>query len=251
MTILRPKVDIVITTYNNLPYLKLCIESIRAGTDWPHNIIVVASGNKDGTFEWLRRQPDVIHALSNERLYFSKANNVGFAMSKEEYVCLLNDDTIVGKGWLEALMVEGMKGDVGAVGPLSNSEHTVSVGGKDLVPNMSIEDVKDLIPEIQNFTHEKHVIGNPQTWIAFYCALLKKDAIRKVGVFDEDLKSAYEDVDYCRRLRLAGYRICRTLDSWVFHFGGRTRMNPDLLSEEQYEKEESSSRSHMTKKWGS
>lgn len=248
---MRPKVDIVVTTYNNLSYLKLCIESIRAGTDWPYNIIVVASGNKDGTFDWILRQPDVIHFLSDERLCFSQANNAGIAISKEEYVCLLNDDTIVGKGWLTALMAEGMKQDVGAVGPLSNSDRTVNVSGRDLVSNMSIEDVKDFIPEIQSFTHEKQVICNPRTWIAFYCALLKKEAIIKVGVLDEDLVSAYEDIDYCRRIKMAGYLVCQTLDSWVFHFGGRTRNNPDLLSAKQYEKEESESRSHMTKKWGS
>src|SRR4029077_2359474 len=157
-----PKVDLVIPTWNNQKYLELCIDSIRKGTDWPHNIIVISSGT-DGTAEWLKHQPDIIHYISDRRLHFSEANNKGLEMAKEKFVMFLNDDTIVGQGWLGALMHEAMKPEMGAVGPFSNCDRgwmhdeKIVVGGRELIPGMNVEDVAKIIPDIQAYRHEKVV----------------------------------------------------------------------------------------------
>jgi GT2 family glycosyltransferase len=248
-----PKCDIIIPTWNNLEYLKLCIDSIRKGTDHPHNIIVVTSGT-DGTADWLRAQPDVIHHISDRRLHFAEANNVGLSMAKERYVMLLNDDTIVGKGWLSALMHEAMKPGVGAVGPLSNCdrgwlhEEALVVAGKELVPGMNREDVARIIPHIQDFHHEKTV--RDRKWIAFYATLLPRAAVDKVGLLDEGFKSGDEDLDYCKRLGDAGYRIVQTFDSWIFHFGGKTRKNSQRADQVLHDREDRDNHDYFTKKWG-
>lgn len=248
-----PKVDIVIPTWNNLEYLKLCIDSIRKGTDHPHNIIVVTSGT-DGTADWLRAQPDVIHHISDRRLHFAEANNAGLAMAKERYVMLLNDDTIVGKGWLSALMHEAMKPGIGAVGPLSNCDRgwlhqeALVVAGKELIPGMTREDVARIVPQLQDFRHEKVV--RERRWIAFYATLLPRAAVDKIGLFDEGFKSGDEDLDYCKRLADAGYRIVQTFDSWIFHFGGKTRKNSERADHVLHDREDKANHAYFMKKWG-
>lgn len=249
-----PKVDIIIPTWNNLPYLKLCVESIRLSTDWPHNIIVVASGNKDGTFEWLKEQPDVIRVLQDERLHFSAANNLGLKVSKENYVCLLNDDTIPGKGWLTALMHEAQKPSVGAVGPFSNCDQgwrhneNIVIGGRTLRPGMTMQDVEGIEGQIRDYWHAKET--HTRKWVAFYATLIPREAIDKVGLLDEGFKSGDEDLDYCKRLGDAGYRIVQTFDSWVYHFGGKTRKQSEDVNRELHQEEDRKNHEYFTKKWG-
>lgn len=248
-----PKVDIIIPTFNNLAYLKECVESIRKNTDWPYNIIVVNSGS-DGTAEWLGQQPDIIAANSKERLHFSAANNVGLGIAKEKYVCLLNDDTIVSEGWLGALMHEGMKPGIGAVGPFSNCDktwlhnETITVDGKDLHPGMTLEEVSGIIPKIYKWRHRKEV--HPRGWVAFYCTLMPRAAIDKVGLLDEGFKSGDEDLDFCRRIVNAGYQCRQTYDSWVFHFGGRTRKFAEGLDPSRHKAEDGGNHEYYRKKWG-
>jgi GT2 family glycosyltransferase len=248
-----PKVDIVVATWNNLKYLKICVESIRKNTDWPHNLIVVSSGT-DQTADWLKDQPDVIRAVSPVRLHFSAANNVGITLAKEKYVCLLNDDTIVGQGWLGAMMHEAMKPHIGAVGPFSNCDRAwlhdevIRVEGIDLVPSMNLDHVEKIIPAIGKYRHRKVVID--RKWLAFYAILMKREAVTEVGLLDENFKSGGEDMDYCVRLREKGWRIVSTWDSWVYHFGGKTRKNSEDQNYALHHEEDRKNNEYFEQKWG-
>lgn len=248
-----PLVDIIIPTYNNLEYLKACIESIRKNTDWPYNLIVVNSGT-DGTAEWLAQQPDVTAHNSPTRLHFSAANNVGLRTGTAPYVCLLNDDVIVAEGWLPALMHEAMKPGVGAVGPFSNCDQgwthqeKVVVDGKDLRPGMTLPEVQSIIPSIYKWRHKKEI--HHRGWVAFYCTLIPRAAIDAVGVLDEGFKSGDEDLDYCRRLGQAGFSLRQTYDSFVFHFGGRTRKFAESQDAALHHAEDRENHDYYRSKWG-
>ena len=247
-----PKVDIIIPTYNNLQYLQRCVEAIRRNTSWPHNIIVVNSG-ADGTDKWLQQQPDIIYYNSAERLHFSAANNVGIKIAAEEYVCLLNDDTIPGKGWLRALMAEAVKPEVGAVGPFSNCDQgwlhneKIEVAGMDLHPAMKLHEVEHIIPQIGDHTHKKILL--PQKWIAFYATLFPRKVINEVGFLDEDFKSGCEDRDYCYRVEAKGYRFLQTMDSWVFHFGGTARKRAENENAAQHAEEDRANNEVLQRKY--
>lgn len=249
-----PKVDIIIPTMNNLKYLIPCIESVRKNSDWPNNIIVVASMVNTETRRWIEAQPDIIRVLSEERWHFSKANNKGLEVAKEKYVCLLNDDTLVGRGWLGALMHEAMKPGIGAVGPFSNCDRgwlhdeAIRVESVDLVPNMKMEDLKDKIPNIVSYTHRKEV--HERKWVAFYCTLMPRAVIDKVGPLDEGFLSGDEDVDYCKRMTDLGYKIHDTYDSWVFHFGGKTRKAAEDMDHARHHEEDIANHAYFHKKWG-
>lgn len=229
----QPKVDIIIPTFNNLKYLKPCIESVRRQTDWPYQLIVVDSGD-DPTLEWLREQPDIKTLRSDARLTYAQATNLGLKESKGKYVLLLNNDTIVSKGWLSSMMVEAIKPGVGAVGPLSNCDRgwshnePIVVNGRNLEKMGTLEDLADLLPEIERFSHPKAVVE--RFWVVFYAVLMPREVVDKVGLLDETFKNGVEDYDYCKRIRKAGYKIVNTYDSFVYHFFMRTP-RPEPLSE--------------------
>jgi tetratricopeptide (TPR) repeat protein len=96
------KTSIVILTYNNLDYNKLCIESIRKYTkEGTYEIIVVDNHSTDGTVEWLKKQRDVKIILNGENLGFPKGCNQGIEIADEANdILLLNNDTIVTPNWL-------------------------------------------------------------------------------------------------------------------------------------------------------
>lgn len=248
-----PKVDIVIPTYNNLPYLKTCVESIRRTTAWSYNIIVVDSGDDD-TYEWLKAQTDVISWKSPVRLHFSAATNAGIKMAKEKYLVMLNNDTIVSWGWLQAMMHEAMKPGAGAIGPFSNNEkqrlhnEPIMMKGKEIGWWANYEDVADLIPDIENYSHAKEV--HEHTWISFYGTLFPRQVIGKVGLLDEEFKSGSEDVDYCRRIRLQGYRVLQTYDAFIFHFVSKTLRREWELNGAVRAQEDVRNRAHYDWKYG-
>jgi glycosyltransferase involved in cell wall biosynthesis len=246
-----PCVDIIIPTWNNLRVLKKCIQSIRYVTDWPYNIIVVNSGT-DGTKDWLAQQPDVIAINVAERLHFSHAINAGISVGKAEYVCLLNDDTIVSVNWINGMMYEAMKPGVGAVNPFSNCDkgwlhdESMSVGGVELVPGMSFDAVEPIITKLYTLSHGKVV--TQRSWVAFFATVIPRAVIDKVGKLDEGFKSGCEDSDYCLRIAKAGYRMLTTYDSVVFHLGGTTRKMAENIDFALHHKEDEQNKALLAAK---
>ena len=219
---LQQKVDIIIATYNNLPYLKLTIESIKQCTTYPYEIIVVDSGTDDTHEYCLENNIPIIH--SNERLTFAQANNIGIKSTKNYYVCLLNNDVIVSYGWLNELVKGTEFFDL--VGPLSNCDKgwlhnlDISVDGIDLVPAMKISDFEN----IESLYSVKGVNqGFERPWVAFYCTLMKREVLNNIGLLDETFHNNLEDTDYAMRANLLGYKCGQNYNSFVFHFGGKTR----------------------------
>ena len=252
-----PAVDIVIPTLNNLTYLKECIESIRTCTDRPYKIIVVNSGTQSS--EWLDQQMDVVHVKLTERAHFATACNRGVAAGDSPYICLLNDDTIVSQGWLDAMVREAAKPGVGAVGPLSNCDigwlHNEQIVVNNqrgeqvrLVPGMVMDQVRDAIPQIRAYTHAKQVV--PREWVAFYATLIPRAAWDSVGPMDEEFLSGCEDTDYCKRLVAAGYTIRQTYDSFVFHFGAQTRRQAEESDRDGYVQEDVHNHRLLAQKYG-
>ncbi|MDF2520933.1 MAG: hypothetical protein K0R84_1561, partial [Clostridia bacterium] len=90
-----PKTSIIILTYNNLEYNKLCIESIREYTQkGTYEIIIVDNHSTDGTVEWLKEQKDLRLILNDENQGFPKGCNQGIEMAEEgNDILLLNNDT--------------------------------------------------------------------------------------------------------------------------------------------------------------
>jgi GT2 family glycosyltransferase len=210
------KTSIIILTYNNLDYNKICIESIRKYTkNNNYEIIVVDNNSTDGTVEWLKEQKDIRVIYNKENLGFPKGCNQGIKMATGEEILLLNNDTIVTPGWLENLRECLYSSEsIGAVGPVTNS-----------CPNyQSIPINYDSVEDMIEFA-EKYNYGEPKKWeerlrLIGYCMLIKKEVIDKVGLLDEIFTPGnFEDDDYSLRMRKAGYKLILCKNSFIHHFG--------------------------------
>ncbi len=98
--------SILIPSWNNLPYLQLCIRSIRENSRFYHQIIVVINEGKDGTLEWVRSQPDLDYVYSTENLGICYGLNAGTPLLETDYVVYVNDDMYLLPDWDQAFQDE-------------------------------------------------------------------------------------------------------------------------------------------------
>lgn len=216
-----PLSSIVIPTYNGRRFLEVCLASVsehlprdRAGLA---EVIVVDDASTDGTAEWIASEFPWVRLVRLPRNGgFCAAANAGIAAAGGRFIQLLNNDTEVMPGWLEAGLAPFADPSVGSVAPLvlvrsdpgrvdsAGDSYTISGWPTKRGHGQPAERWRDR-PLEEVFTAS----GSS----AFYRA----EAIRRVGGFDPLLGSYYEDVDLGFRLRWAGYRCMYNSQSRVLH----------------------------------
>jgi GT2 family glycosyltransferase len=97
-----PPFSILLPTWNNLPFLRLCVESLRRHSSREHQLLVHANDGSDGTRQWLREQ-DIEHTASDANIGICHAVNLAGEKARGDYVLYLNDDMVVAPGWDTAL----------------------------------------------------------------------------------------------------------------------------------------------------
>ena len=268
----KEPVDLIITNYNNVEYLKTFISSILLNTLYPFNIIISDAGSDKETWDYLTTLKGMtILGKQGERKNFSESCNAGIAASRSKYFVILNSDLIVSKCWLTNLVHKmDTETRLAACGVLSNCDRGwlfdrpgdpgtktypmyLNKACVSLVPGMKLETIKPHIEELYAFMGKsnKDYQGTfiEQQWVAAYATMFARSAVDEVGYFDTDFKNGCEDLDLCRRLASAGYRIGQAIDSFVFHFGGVSRGAYQLENKPEYDKEDRFNHTLYTKKW--
>ena len=227
MTDLPSSVDIVVPVYNAPDDLRRCIASVLACTNRPFVLVLIDDGSTDpgvaAFFDTLARSGDArIVLMRNARnLGFTATANRGLTRSRADVV-LLNSDTIVTRGWLDALMrcAESDPG-IATVTPFSNNAEICSFPR--FCENNSIEGIAD--PEwIRSALATTAVPTYPDlpTGVGF-CMLVRRAAIDAIGTFDAAFGAGYgEENDFCLRAARAGFRNVLADDAFVVHAGGRS-----------------------------
>lgn len=95
--------SIVIPTWNNLPFLQLCIRSIQQHSRYPHQIIVHINQGNDGSLAWIKEN-NLAYTYSSENIGICQAVNYAASLAKHEYIVYLNDDMYCCPGWDSALL---------------------------------------------------------------------------------------------------------------------------------------------------
>jgi len=203
--------DIIMPVWNNLAFTKDCIDSIMRNTDIDYSLVIIDNGSDEETRAYLDGlrglgKPRVELIKNNTNLGFIKAVNRGIALSKAAYICVLNNDTIVTKGWLKTMIdVADSEGDIGVVNPSSNNLGQRPEKGE------PIELYADRLKRSSSgFVELGSAIG--------FCMLIKREVIERIGYFDEIYGMGnFEDTDFSRRAIREGYRCVRACAAYVYH----------------------------------
>ena len=262
------KTDIIIPVYNNVEYLKLCLDSIHKNSSLLHNIVISDSGSNDETWKFYSTLANVcILGKQSERLNYSQACNVAIKSTNSKYFVILNSDVIVSKKWDENLLQKMQSiPDLAVCGVLSNCDrfwlhgvegkpfYKMQFSNLELVPGMKIEQINDKIENLYNFMKNSNedLKGRfvEQEWVAYYASIYNRKIIEDVGLLDPEFNNGHEDLDHCLRIKKMGYKIGQAVDSFVFHFGGITRGSYEQEGKDTYKKEDKANYKYFKEKWG-
>jgi GT2 family glycosyltransferase len=220
----RVPASIIIPTYNNLELTQNCLESI-----WQHTprhlyeLIVVDNGSQDATPPFLERlaASGRIRLIANEKnLGYAKACNQGARAARGDYLLMLNNDTLVTPGWLDAL-IQAMAGD----------DNVAAVGAKLLYPDDAVQHAGVVFNHAgkvyhqYRYFHRDHPAVNKTREfqvLTAACLLIRTSVFFQAGLFDENFRNGFEDVDLCLRMRQLGYRLLYNPNSVVYHLESKT-----------------------------
>ncbi|MFN8545159.1 MAG: glycosyltransferase family 2 protein [Candidatus Binatia bacterium] len=227
-TLLTPAgVVILVLNWNRCDETVACLESLAAADLGGARVFVVDNGSRDGSVATLRaRFPDVRVLETGENLGYAGGNNVGMRAALEagaDGVLLLNNDARVARDFLPPL-----------VQALNDTPSAAAVTSAILRHDRP--DLLD-VAYCEAWFHLRHTVQmqgvnalrgegydtRREIQIAAGCSvLMRAEALRRVGLFDEEFFAYHEDVDWCLRARAAGYSVLYEPYSRVYHRGSQS-----------------------------
>ncbi|WP_336366995.1 glycosyltransferase [Marinobacter sp. C2H3] len=232
-----PLVSIIIPTKDQLPLLQTCVESLLEKTRYP-NVELLIVDNNSQTAEaraWLAGLEnmglDHVRVLRYTKPFnYSAINNEAARQARGEYLVLLNNDTGVLRGdWLDALLNHALRPEVGIVGAkLLFPSGRVQHGGVILGLRGPAEHAfVDQSPEAPGYMNRLQVDQNYSA-VTAACLMVRASLYQELGGLDEDAFSvSYNDVDFCLRVREAGYLVVWTPHSLVMHVANASQNTVD------------------------
>lgn len=237
---------IVIVSWNVRDLLHLCLQSIAAQTRrHPHDpawelgerlveVIVVDNASTDGSPEMVHAEfPEVCLIINDENRGFTAANNQGLAISQGQYLLLLNPDTEVVGDALEVMLAY-----------METHPEVAGLGPRLLYPDGSPQPSRRRFPTFATALVESTVVQEwwgdnrilrrytmadtldeaiqPVDWVVGACLLVRREAYQQVGGLDEGFFMYSEELDWCRRLKDAGWQIVYLPAASILHHEGKS-----------------------------
>jgi glycosyltransferase involved in cell wall biosynthesis len=224
-----PLVSIIIPTRDRTDLLRRCIDSIFAKTDYPRfEVLVIDNQSREpDTLEYLAKlESESVRVHRVEGAFnFSKLNNDGVCLARGSLVALLNNDLeVINPDWLSEMVSHALRPEVGAVGarlwyPDNTIQHAgVILGGGGVADHAHIG-----LRDEPGYFARAHLVQDFSA-ITAACMLVRKDRYLEIGGLNEiNLPVAFNDVDFCLRLRARGCRILWTPHAQLYHHESASR----------------------------
>lgn len=227
-----PLVSLIIPTRDRLALVRTCVESILAKTDYPRYEILILdnASTEPATLAWFAevqaRDPRVKVLPYPHPFNYSALNNFGVERAAGEIIGLLNNDLeVITPGWLTEMVSHAIRPEIGAVGallhyPNDTIQHAGILLGLGGVANHAFyryprgtDGYKNRARLVQNFSA-----------VTGACLLVRKAVYNQVGGLNaEHLAVAFNDVDFCLKVRAAGYRNLWTPFAELYHHESASR----------------------------
>jgi GT2 family glycosyltransferase len=250
-----PLVSMVIPTRNGLDLLRPCVDSILRRSTYPaFEIIIVDNGSDDpACLAWMQqaaKDPRISIRRDDRPFNFSALNNAAVADARGEFIALVNNDIeVITPGWLEEMVSLAARPGIGAVGArLWYGDGTLQHGG-----------VITGIGASAGHAHKKLTRGEPGMMgraqrlqalsaVTAACLVVRREAYEQVGGLDEEaFVVAFNDIDFCLKLRAAGLRNVWTPFAELYHHESVSRGSDRHPSRKQrFERE----RAALQARWG-
>ena len=231
--------SIVIVNWNVRELLRRCLSSLgrgeaRLAPTFTTEVIVVDSASSDGSVEMVRREfPAVRLIASDENLGYSRGNNRGAAEAGGRYLLLLNPDTeVVGDALATMARYLDAHPAVGVVGPQLRYPDGTLQSSRRRFPTLATAFCESTLlhqwfPENQ-VARRYHLADRPADtpqavdWLVGAALMIRREVWRQVGPLDEGFFMYFEELDWCRRCRAAGWEIHYLPAAQTIHHEGKS-----------------------------
>lgn len=225
-----PSVSIIIPTRDKVETIRNCIDSVLRKSSYKnYKIFIVDNQSKeDGTFQYYKeiRNEYRIEILNYDQPFnFAAINNYAVYQVSSEYIIFLNNDTeIISPDWIENMLEFAQRKDVGAVGALLYyPNNTIQHGGVILgINGVAAHAHLGFSGNSMGYFGRLKIIQNLSA-VTAACLMCKKKIYSEVGGFDEYYSHAFNDVDFCLKIRERGYLIVYTPYTELYHHESLSR----------------------------
>jgi N-acetylglucosaminyl-diphospho-decaprenol L-rhamnosyltransferase len=230
----RPELSLIILNYKTKGLLKQCLRGIEeAKLPMSHEVIVVDNNSQDGSIDMVRDEFPGVRAIDSPvNVGFAAGMNLGYRHSQGEFILILNPDVAIFRIAVETMLQYlHAHPEVGLVAPkLINPDGTVQDSCYrfySFLTPLYRRTPFGKLPSARRQLHRflmkdwDHAATRAVGWVLGGCMLIRREAIEKVGFFDERFFLYFEDVDLCRRMWQSGWQVHYIADAEMVHYHQR------------------------------
>lgn len=230
----RPFVSIIIPNKDAKEDLEKCVNSILTKSTYENYEILIAENNSVGSeifayYKQLSQNPKIRLLRWKHPFNYSAINNYAASKAKGEYFLFLNNDTeVITPGWIEELLGFCQRKDTGIVGAklyygnntIQHAGTVIGIGG--IAGHMFV----DMDRERSGYMHKASIIQDLSA-VTAACMMVKRKVFEQVHGFEEELAVAFNDVDFCLRVRELGYLVVYNPYVELYHYESKSRGTED------------------------
>lgn len=227
----EPLVSILIPNKDHTDDLDVCLNSFFERADYQNYEFIIIENNSVlpetfAYYEKIEKEHDNVKVVYWEAGFnYSAINNFGFKFAKGDYIMLLNNDVeLITPDIFQSMLGFCMRPEVGIVGAkLLYNDHTVQHAGVLVGAGGLADHVFKGIHEDDPGYMGRAISSQDVSAVTAACLMVKKSVYEEVGGLEEEFQVAFNDVDFCLKVRKAGYLIVYDADVKLFHYESKSR----------------------------